>query len=367
MIPKNLLRLICIFLAVNLVLSQLPDTIKIVEVSPGERSETIEETNSELKKHKEKHEDLNSIDSVHHASHNETLNSSLIEETVESETENLRKKNHHKKDQHNQEPYLNVFNTTNLNISSNESLVSPQVDIENLHKKHNKHHEKREEDQIKTSETHNSTQTSIGSPENSTILNNKETIANNASPSGLQNQSLKELEVVELKLTPNPLMNLIKSESFLAVSEASNETKINNEPANQSKCFETCVDKCKSSYSLISEVKQCALKACLCEESDLSILTQTTQEQSNSLFNFFIDVLIVISILSLTVSLVVIGMMIYRSRQVELKYENLHDSLNLDYSKEMAEEKVEQKLFESNYELMTTEDFEEKEICIRDF
>jgi hypothetical protein len=33
----------------------------------------------------------------------------------------------------------------------------------------------------------------------------------------------------------------------------------------------------------------------------------------------------------------------------------------------MAEEKVEQKLFESNYELMTTEDFEEKEICIRDF
>jgi len=57
---------------------------------------------------------------------------------------------------------------------------------------------------------------------------------------------------------------------------------------------------------------------------------------------------------------------IYRKRDQSVC--NNYDSIDLNYGKEIMEDKAEGKIFESHYELMSTElEEEDKELCIRDF
>jgi hypothetical protein len=151
----------------------------------------------------------------------------------------------------------------------------------------------------------------------------------------------------------------------------------------QTKCFATCVDKCKKTYpENTKEISSCAIKACNCEQSEIdAILSSTTDSKvkaavkllqpSRTWLGGVIDGLIVISLISLTVSIIMIGVMILKRRENASpeKYENNYDSINLDFSRELCEDKmIDARIFESNYELMTTEiEDEDREICIRDF
>ena len=138
----------------------------------------------------------------------------------------------------------------------------------------------------------------------------------------------------------------------------------------QVKCFDSCVDECKKNYSNNElEMKNCAAKACKCDSTDIANITFTIIQPA-TWGSLIIDSLIVMSLISLATSIVMIGILMYKRRENSTdKYENQYDSINLDFSREICEEKIDARIFESHYELMTTEveEADYKEICIRDF
>ena len=374
MIPKYSVRLLVQILLVSFVLSELVipeinnnNIESIVEkISPGAKIEALEEASLNLRKKehkKHKHEEhVESNSEVRENHFNETMNATTVAENVELETESLRKKKHTHVHEEVREKHLNESESSLNTTVVNETLV--EAPLESL----NKSHEEKKEKKEKKEKQHHKTEDheTIKSTSNTTTNNSTEIITSatnstekTASPTQTEKISLKELVLIEDQSTE--LTNTLLQTPTTELKE-SNQTTITSSA--QSTCFDTCVEKCKSTYSSLSEIKSCAIKACLCEESTLSI-NESSSESSSTIFAFLIDTLIVLSLFSLIISLIVIGTMVVKSQSSPSKYGSEPDNIALDFSREM-EEKADQRLFESNYELMTTEDIEDKEICIRD-
>lgn len=144
------------------------------------------------------------------------------------------------------------------------------------------------------------------------------------------------------------------------------------------KCLSQCIDECDMTYhDLPEKSKQCKMNSCLCDENDLtsSIANKENSDnfKTNNKFNFataFMNFLVFLTVLFLTTSLIILFAILLK------KNDGNKISNNADYEALESKQKITQKvfdeklldsqLFDSNYELMTTEDLEEDIVKITD-
>ena len=119
------------------------------------------------------------------------------------------------------------------------------------------------------------------------------------------------------------------------------------------------------------------MKSCLCEENDLTspIINQPNLDNTNTnnKFNFataFMNFLVFLTVLFLSTSLIILCAILLKKNEAN-KINNNSDYDALEINKKVTEKVFDEKLldsqlFDSNYELMTTEDLEEDIVKITD-
>jgi hypothetical protein len=129
-----------------------------------------------------------------------------------------------------------------------------------------------------------------------------------------------------------------------------------------SSCFEGCLEKCKNTYLVKTDLIECALKVCRCQDSAISQIIQNPKmeiptEDKSDIIGIILNILIAISLSSLIISLIVIFTILYKRKQRsdENKYERPieQDSIDLDIEDGKSKELIFKK--DLSYSLISTE------------
>ena len=198
-------------------------------------------------------------------------------------------------------------------------------------------------------------------------------------------QSIDVLSQEEEKLVTLSAVEADSSQEVLPDLETKlkddQETENVNLNSQQIKCMTECVEKCDMTFSNVVESADCKVKTCLCDENNIIISDKKEIKTINSsgsekynLASLFLNCLVGLSILFLTASLIMLCIIISRNKNSDLN-NSQYDTLILDNSLEsnqnnykiLDEKLVENELYDSRYELMTTEIEDEERISIRDF
>jgi hypothetical protein len=323
-----------------------------VEDDKNEIDTSVNSTNNTFENTKTSSINTPLISNSTETSSNQNISSSNVEQSL--------RKNHKKENMTNVESQKDTADTLTLNNSTTEASKteknkeneSTEENLKNIPNNQNETH-------IEVNPSHTVTETQE-SNKNSTIV---EAINKSA-----ENNSVSPLNLETLKTISGDI-NL----SFTL-------PKFDTTFLQQTNCQESCVKKCTILYTKYEEIKDCGTKGCNCNDTDLinalvSIkkqLSNSNSDENPSVFlKTLLNSLIIVSLLSLAFSLAIIGIVIYRKKKDTPTYYNEYDSINLNFPDELLEEgkKNEGKVFDSHYELMTTEieDDDTNELCIRDF
>ncbi len=175
---------------------------------------------------------------------------------------------------------------------------------------------------------------------------------------------------VRVSLSEGEAENSIESTILLLENPIEN-TQVNN---SQNKCFAECVEKCEMTYpNLPEESKECKIKSCLCDENDVAAQPNQVESQTNHKFYLataFMNFLVFLSVLFLSASLIILCAILLKKKDSNTNTNNSdYDTLDvnkIDTDKVLDEKLLYSQLFDSNYELMTTEDIEEDIVKITD-
>ena len=128
----------------------------------------------------------------------------------------------------------------------------------------------------------------------------------------------------------------------------------------QLRCNQECTNYCESeNKNNINSINDCKVKKCNCD------LLKIISSNESHLTSMIIDILIILSFISLTISIIVIFVTFNRRNEIS------EDKSNYSILNELSdiEKSGESKIFDSEYDIMTTkiESYDMKENNIRDF
>ena len=134
-------------------------------------------------------------------------------------------------------------------------------------------------------------------------------------------------------------------------------------------CQIDCSNKCEFDFqNNINNINDCKVKECKCDV--LSIIS--SEKRYSRLVSYFIDILIVLSLISLTISIIVIFLFFYKRHpngpEGRVDYNVLSELNDINDLSEITPDKDDKSFEDSDYEIMTTHpNSREKENNIRDF
>lgn len=146
----------------------------------------------------------------------------------------------------------------------------------------------------------------------------------------------------------------------------------------KNKCLSQCIDECDMTYHDLPEKSiECKMNSCLCDENDQtsSITNKHNLDNIKTNYNFnfataFMNFLVFLTILFLFTSLIILCAILLKKSDAN-KINNNPDYDALEINKKVTQKVFDEKLldsqlFDSDYELMTTEDLEEDILKITD-